>query len=344
MLSVPASAADGTPLDESPNETAYFLSASLPEKDLVPLIQAAEKHNMPVYFRGLINNDMKTTANYIQYLVGKYHIAGINIDPLRPGAGETLWGAVRCSVWQRCTQSGPGHHCAPRAVRRKQPEAPMWRATLSLYSAAGLLSLALNQCYAGDMNTSMEEGYSAAQTAGSQAQSSIGGAQPQQYFEHYDANPPQSGYYQGGTQTDTSLGAKGQQELGTSEMGQLARESFINNPSDKIDWDSDMMKNVRNIQQNTRCNRRRHRAAAKSVEADCRREAHIETRSKVVKKQKTVAVSVPMQSSWSGRWNGQLVIPEKARLLRVAVRASGMPIPYSQACYYQWNGRRVTES
>jgi len=83
MLSVPASAADGTPLDESPNETAYFLSASLPEKDLVPLIQAAEKHNMPVYFRGLINNDMKTTATYIQYLVGKYHIAGINIDPLR---------------------------------------------------------------------------------------------------------------------------------------------------------------------------------------------------------------------------------------------------------------------
>jgi len=83
MLTVPASAADGTPLDESPNETAYFLSAALPEKDLVPLIQAAEKHNMPVYFRGLINNDMKTMATYIQYLVGKYHIAGINIDPLR---------------------------------------------------------------------------------------------------------------------------------------------------------------------------------------------------------------------------------------------------------------------
>ncbi|EPC6177105.1 TPA: type-F conjugative transfer system mating-pair stabilization protein TraN [Serratia marcescens] len=233
----------------------------------------------------------------------------------------------------------------------------MWRATLSLYSAAGLLSLALNQCYAGDMNTSMEEGYSAAQTAGSQAQSSIGGVQPQQYFEHYDANPPQSGYYQGGTQTDTSLGAKGQQELGTSEMGQLARESFINNPSDKIDWDSDMMKNVRNIQQNAdviaagtgpQCVKQAINKVsysshscqqAKSVEADCRREAHIETRSKVVKKQKTVAVSVPMQSSWSGRWNGQLVIPEKARLLRVAVRASGMPIPYSQACYYQWNGK-----
>ncbi|MEN4051964.1 type-F conjugative transfer system pilin assembly protein TrbC [Serratia marcescens] len=82
-LSAGVSAADSKPLDDSPNETAYFLSSSLPEKDLVPLMQAAEKHHLPVYFRGLINNDMKTTATYIQYLVGKYHITGINIDPLR---------------------------------------------------------------------------------------------------------------------------------------------------------------------------------------------------------------------------------------------------------------------
>ncbi len=83
FLSADVCAVDSTPLDESPNETAYFLSASLPEKDLVPLIQAAKKQNIPVYFRGLINNDMKTTATYIQYLVSKYNIAGINIDPLR---------------------------------------------------------------------------------------------------------------------------------------------------------------------------------------------------------------------------------------------------------------------
>ncbi|MFK3695305.1 MULTISPECIES: type-F conjugative transfer system pilin assembly protein TrbC [Serratia] len=82
-LSLGVYAADNKPLDESPNETAYFLSASLPEKDLVLLIKAAERHQLPVYFRGLINNDMKQTANYIQYLVSKYQIAGINIDPLR---------------------------------------------------------------------------------------------------------------------------------------------------------------------------------------------------------------------------------------------------------------------
>ncbi|MDP1165275.1 hypothetical protein, partial [Klebsiella pneumoniae] len=64
----------------------------------------------------------------------------------------------------------------------------MWRATLSLYTAAGLLSLALNQCYASNMDASMEEGYAAAKAAGSQAQSSIGNTQPQQYFDNYNPN------------------------------------------------------------------------------------------------------------------------------------------------------------
>ncbi|HBQ7493289.1 type-F conjugative transfer system mating-pair stabilization protein TraN [Serratia marcescens] len=228
----------------------------------------------------------------------------------------------------------------------------MWRATLSLYTAAGLLSLALNQCYASNMDASMEEGYAAAKAAVSQAQSSIGNTQPQQYFDNYNPNPPETGYYQGGTQTDTSLGAKGQQALADTEMGALARESFINNPSDKIDWDSDMMKNVLNIQKNAeviaagtgpQCVKQAINKVsysshscqqAKSVEADCRREAHIETRSKVIKKKKTVPLAVQMPGGWGNRWAGKLVMPEKARLLRVAVKASGMPIPYSQACYY----------
>lgn len=71
------------PLNKVENETVYFVSFSIPETQLVAVMQEAERNQLPIFIRGLINNDMKTTANAVQYLVQKHGIRGVNIDPMR---------------------------------------------------------------------------------------------------------------------------------------------------------------------------------------------------------------------------------------------------------------------
>ncbi|WON75531.1 type-F conjugative transfer system pilin assembly protein TrbC [Serratia sp. UGAL515B_01] len=83
MTSAMSHAEQALPLNEEQNEIAYFLSTSIPEKQLAIFIKSAEEKNIPVYFRGLIGDDMRKTARYIQYMIGKYHISGIQIDPVR---------------------------------------------------------------------------------------------------------------------------------------------------------------------------------------------------------------------------------------------------------------------
>lgn len=84
LLLIPTYAfSNNNPLDENVNEVGYFLSFSIPEKQIAVLIAAAELNGLPVYFRGLINNDMEATARHIQYMVSKYNISGVQIDPVR---------------------------------------------------------------------------------------------------------------------------------------------------------------------------------------------------------------------------------------------------------------------
>ncbi|GJI56962.1 hypothetical protein HEMROJRC1_20740 [Rodentibacter sp. JRC1] len=71
------------PVEDKENELAYFVSFSIPEKQLVTLIRAAEHQKIPVYIRGLIHNDMKRTAKAILYLAQKYNVQGMLVDPLR---------------------------------------------------------------------------------------------------------------------------------------------------------------------------------------------------------------------------------------------------------------------
>lgn len=74
---------ENPPVENKENELAYFVSFSIPEKQLVTLIRAAEQQDIPVYIRGLIHNDMKRTAKAVLYLAQKYNIQGVLIDPLR---------------------------------------------------------------------------------------------------------------------------------------------------------------------------------------------------------------------------------------------------------------------
>ena len=71
------------PLEEQVNELAYFVSFSIPEPQLVTLIKAAERKNIPIYIRGLIHNDMDRTAKAVLDLVKKYNVQGVSIDPNR---------------------------------------------------------------------------------------------------------------------------------------------------------------------------------------------------------------------------------------------------------------------
>jgi conjugal transfer pilus assembly protein TrbC len=81
--SLPVLAEDGTQVISTENETAYFLSSSLPDKELAILMKAAEAKNIPVYFRGLINDNMDQTAKYMLNLITTYKVRGIQIDPVR---------------------------------------------------------------------------------------------------------------------------------------------------------------------------------------------------------------------------------------------------------------------
>ncbi|SPP32639.1 hypothetical protein ARAF_3006 [Arsenophonus endosymbiont of Aleurodicus floccissimus] len=60
-----------------------FLSSSIPEKTLLPLLKSAQVKGIPVYFNDLIDNSMEKTARYLLNLMQKYQVAGIQIDPLR---------------------------------------------------------------------------------------------------------------------------------------------------------------------------------------------------------------------------------------------------------------------
>ncbi|TNH04047.1 conjugal transfer protein TraN [Testudinibacter sp. TR-2022] len=66
----------------------------------------------------------------------------------------------------------------------------------------------------------------------------------------YQSNPSETRYYQGGTATSSDLGSKGSQALNGSELSETVQHSMINNPKDKIDWESDILKGARDIQKN----------------------------------------------------------------------------------------------
>jgi len=70
-------------VSETQNEMAYFLSSSIPEKELAILMKGAEARQIPVYFRGLVNDNMEQTAQYMMHLVTTYHVKGVQVDPVR---------------------------------------------------------------------------------------------------------------------------------------------------------------------------------------------------------------------------------------------------------------------
>lgn len=108
-----------------------------------------------------------------------------------------------------------------------------------------LLTCASAGALAASMDASNQEGINAAKSANGTTS-----ADPNSYFDNYTSDAPQRDYYGDPTQTSTNIDVKGQTELSQSELGQTARESYVNNPADKLSYDSDTMKHSDEIREN----------------------------------------------------------------------------------------------
>ncbi|MDU3074733.1 MAG: type-F conjugative transfer system mating-pair stabilization protein TraN [Mixta calida] len=120
----------------------------------------------------------------------------------------------------------------------------MKKATRTLLQ--GLLLTCLSAgALAASMDASNQEGINAGKAADGTTS-----ADPNSYFENYSADAPQRALYGDPTQTSTNIDVKGQTELSESDLGQTARESYVNNPADTLSYDSDMMKYSDEIREN----------------------------------------------------------------------------------------------
>ncbi|MEJ0230804.1 type-F conjugative transfer system pilin assembly protein TrbC (plasmid) [Klebsiella michiganensis] len=67
---------------EKPAEGAiYFVSFSIPEEGLKQMLHETRQFGIPATLRGLVNNDMKTTADAVMQLVKDGVTDGMQIDP-----------------------------------------------------------------------------------------------------------------------------------------------------------------------------------------------------------------------------------------------------------------------
>ncbi|WP_411569351.1 conjugal transfer protein TraN [Serratia sp. UGAL515B_01] len=112
----------------------------------------------------------------------------------------------------------------------------------------GILAMPLSS--ANELDNAMKEGQNVGSSALNSGIDATKRFKPQNEFKDFTSSPPESGYYEGGTQTSTNLGDKGNSALGTSDIGKTISESFINNPADKIDWNSDIIQNSNTIRDN----------------------------------------------------------------------------------------------
>ncbi|EFN0530626.1 type-F conjugative transfer system pilin assembly protein TrbC [Escherichia coli] len=63
------------------DEALVFVSFSMPHDDLKQRVQDAAALNIPVVIRGMVNGDMRATANAVAGLVKETNTGGVQIDP-----------------------------------------------------------------------------------------------------------------------------------------------------------------------------------------------------------------------------------------------------------------------
>ncbi|EOW4437549.1 type-F conjugative transfer system pilin assembly protein TrbC [Shigella sonnei] len=69
------------PGEKPVDEALVFVSFSMPPDDLKQRVQDAAALNIPVVIRGMVNGDMRATANAVAGLVKETNTGGVQIDP-----------------------------------------------------------------------------------------------------------------------------------------------------------------------------------------------------------------------------------------------------------------------
>ncbi|WP_416414465.1 type-F conjugative transfer system pilin assembly protein TrbC [Pantoea sp. App145] len=78
---IAASQAQDNSASRSTPKAVYFVSLSIPEEGLLPMLQDARHFGIPATLRGLLDNDFRKTASAIFELSKKDRQAGVQIDP-----------------------------------------------------------------------------------------------------------------------------------------------------------------------------------------------------------------------------------------------------------------------
>jgi conjugal transfer pilus assembly protein TrbC len=69
--------------EEKPTPKAiYFVSFSIPEEGLKIMVNEADRLHIPATLRGMVNNDMRQTANAVVRLITEDKRGGVQIDPM----------------------------------------------------------------------------------------------------------------------------------------------------------------------------------------------------------------------------------------------------------------------
>lgn len=80
----------------------YFVSLGLPREGLLPMLQDANHFGIPATIRGLVNNDLRQTANLMFELSKEDKNTGVQVDP-------TLFSDYHISAVPALVVNCPGH-------------------------------------------------------------------------------------------------------------------------------------------------------------------------------------------------------------------------------------------
>lgn len=80
----------------------YFVSLGLPREGLLPMLQDANRFGIPATIRGLVNNDLRQTANMMFELSKEDKNTGVQVDP-------TLFSDYHISAVPALVVNCPGH-------------------------------------------------------------------------------------------------------------------------------------------------------------------------------------------------------------------------------------------
>lgn len=69
--------------DKPTHGALYFVSFSIPQTGLKRMLTEARRYDIPATLRGMVNNDMKTTATAVMALIQDGSTTGVAIDPTR---------------------------------------------------------------------------------------------------------------------------------------------------------------------------------------------------------------------------------------------------------------------